>query len=226
MTVTLDRFPRELNAGWSGAGADALLASATREVLVMTTRGTAGQDPIGTPRQVDHENLRRGVRYRFLAPDSARTAPGLSSQLAGLAMAGAAVRTVSGVPGDLLVVDRSTVLLPVGRTAAGAVSGVAGFQLPSVVGTTVELFERVWATGVPMVSACPSETDETLARQQKLLVLLSSGCTDAMAADRLGISVRTVRRTVSDLMNRLGASSRFQAGVKAAGRGWLPERAN
>ena len=30
---------------------------------------------------------------------------------------------------------------------------------------------------------------------------------------------------VADIMNRLGARSRFQAGVKAADRGWLMERA-
>jgi hypothetical protein len=30
---------------------------------------------------------------------------------------------------------------------------------------------------------------------------------------------------MADLMHRLGARSRFQAGVKAAGRGWLMEHA-
>ncbi|MGM1060521.1 S8 family serine peptidase [Saccharothrix sp. Mg75] len=42
---------------------------------------------------------------------------------------------------------------------------------------------------------------------------------------RLGISVRTMRRVVSDLMDRLGARSRFQAGAKAADRGRLVDRA-
>lgn len=219
MTVALDGFPhlRDDDFGRSGS----LLAAANREVLVLSTRAAAGHDPIGSPRPVDHENLRRGVRYRVVTPDQARTAPGLSSQLAGLSMAGAAVRTVVKVPDDLLIVDRTTVVFPVSRTATGAVATMAAFQLPSVVGTAVELFERVWATGAPMVSACASETDESLVRQKKLLALLAAGCTDATAADRLGISVRTVRRTVSDLMNRLGASSRFQAGAKAAARGWL-----
>ncbi|WP_158883351.1 helix-turn-helix transcriptional regulator [Amycolatopsis anabasis] len=222
MTAILERLPQGTGeSAWSGAGPQALLASATREVLVMTTRATARHDPIGTPRPIDHENLRRGVRYRMLAPDSARIAPGVAPQLAGLAMAGAAVRTVAKVPGDVLVVDGHTVVLPVGRTASGHVSGVASFRLPSVVGMTVELFERTWSGGVPMASAAPAEADEPLARQRQLLALLSTGCTDAMVADRLGLSVRTVRRTVSDLMNRLGAASRFQAGAKAVARGWL-----
>ncbi|MBA9049246.1 DNA-binding NarL/FixJ family response regulator [Streptomyces phaeogriseichromatogenes] len=35
------------------------------------------------------------------------------------------------------------------------------------------------------------------------------------------MSLRTVRRTVSNLMARLEARSRFEAGVRAARAGWL-----
>jgi DNA-binding NarL/FixJ family response regulator len=63
--------------------------------------------------------------------------------------------------------------------------------------------------------------DELSHRERQLLTLLTAGYTDESAAVRLGISVRTVRRLVSGIMNRLGARSRFQAGVKAADRGWL-----
>lgn len=62
---------------------------------------------------------------------------------------------------------------------------------------------------------------ELSARERELLVLLMAGCTDETAAARLEVSVRTIRRTVADIMSRLGARSRFQAGAKAAGRGWL-----
>ncbi len=58
-------------------------------------------------------------------------------------------------------------------------------------------------------------------RERQLLTLLTAGYTDESAATRLGISARTVRRMVSGIMSRLGARSRFQAGVKAADRGWL-----
>jgi DNA-binding NarL/FixJ family response regulator len=54
-----------------------------------------------------------------------------------------------------------------------------------------------------------------------LLRLLADGLTDEAAAKRLGISARTVRRIMADLMDRLGAESRFEAGVEAARRGWL-----
>nr|WP_240522031.1 helix-turn-helix transcriptional regulator [Amycolatopsis vastitatis] len=58
-------------------------------------------------------------------------------------------------------------------------------------------------------------------RERQLLTLLTAGYTDESAAVRLGVSVRTVRRMVAGIMDRLGARSRFQAGVKAADRGWL-----
>lgn len=54
-----------------------------------------------------------------------------------------------------------------------------------------------------------------------LLQLLADGAKDEAAARSLGVSVRTVRRMVADLMRRLDARSRFQAGILAKRRGWL-----
>jgi DNA-binding NarL/FixJ family response regulator len=99
------------------------------------------------------------------------------------------------------------------------------FRLPSVVTTTTELFERVWLSAVPLTASDLPDSADLGARERELLSLLSAGSTDESAAARLGVSVRTVRRMVADIMNRLGARSRFQAGVKAADRGWLMERA-
>lgn len=45
--------------------------------------------------------------------------------------------------------------------------------------------------------------------------------TDETAGKRLGLSLRTVRRQMAGLMERLDATSRFEAGLKAAQRGWL-----
>jgi DNA-binding CsgD family transcriptional regulator len=208
----------------SSAGVEALLAGANREVLVMSTLAVAARDPIGGVRRVDHENLRRGVRYRVIVPDTARTAPVLATRLGTLALSGADTRTVPDVPTDALVIDGSVVVLPVDRTAGGPALSTAVFRLSSVVTTTMELFERVWLTAVPMSPGELPDAAELSAREKELLALLSSGSTDESAAARLGVSVRTVRRMVADIMNRLGARSRFQAGAKAADRGWLIER--
>jgi DNA-binding CsgD family transcriptional regulator len=228
MTVLADNpltvMPGPAARGPSSAGVEALLAGATREVLVMSTMSIADRDPIGGPRRVDHENLRRGVRYRVIVPDTARTTPGLATRLGALALSGADTRTVAEVPTDALVIDGSVVVLPVDRSSGDHALGTAVFRLSSVVTTTMELFERVWSTAVPMSPHEVPDAAELSARERELLSLLSSGSTDESAAARLGVSVRTVRRMVADIMNRLGARSRFQAGVKAADRGWLIER--
>ena len=54
-----------------------------------------------------------------------------------------------------------------------------------------------------------------------LLKLMASGLTDEAAGRRLGVSARTMRRQMADLMERLDTTSRFEAGLKAAQRGWI-----
>ena len=61
-------------------------------------------------------------------------------------------------------------------------------------------------------------------RQAATLRLLAIGHTDESIAKRLGLSDRTVRRIVTDLMRRLDARSRFEAGVRAVQIGWLAVR--
>jgi DNA-binding CsgD family transcriptional regulator len=206
-------------------GLDALLASAEREVLVMSTSAAAGR--FGMARRIDDENLRRGVRYRVLFPDSARLSGALGGlSLGGLSLAGAEVRTDVAIPTDAVVIDRVAAVLPAERT--GGRPGVAVFRLPGVVNATVGLFERIWPSAVPLASPDlpPAGEGAGLSRRERdLLALLCSGSTDESAGARLGISVRTVRRMVADIMNRVGARSRFQAGVKVADRGWLLDEA-
>lgn len=209
---------------WTHAGVDATLATASRDVLITSRLCARPGEPIGMLRRVDHENLRRGVRYRVLFPDRARTIPVLATRLGSLALAGAEVRTVPDVPMDATVIDEALAVLPNARQD-GRTDGVAMFRLPSVVSTIVELFERVWPSAVSLIASDVPVGTELSERERELLALLSAGCTDESAAARLGVSVRTVRRMMSTIMNRLGARSRFQAGVKAADRGWLVARA-
>ncbi|SDD80219.1 helix-turn-helix transcriptional regulator [Actinokineospora iranica] len=205
-------------------GVAALLADAAHEVLVMSTRATAAGGPIEVIRGVDRRTPRRGVRYRLLVPDAARAASGLARLRGAHPLAGADTRTVRHVPTDAIVVDGRVVVLP------SAPGEVAAFRLPGVVTTAVELFERVWRTAVPLSTIDPPALDlpaidlpaaELTVRQRELLTLLTFGATDESAAASLGVSVRTIRRMVADIMHRLGARSRFQAGARAADRGWL-----
>ncbi|MFE8993165.1 hypothetical protein ACFYMI_36140 [Streptomyces collinus] len=47
-----------------------------------------------------------------------------------------------------------------------------------------------------------------------MLYALGSGMTDVTASRELGMSLRTYRRRVAELLVVLGADSRFQAGVR------------
>ncbi|HEU5470227.1 MAG TPA: hypothetical protein VFV67_06210 [Actinophytocola sp.] len=51
---------------------------------------------------------------------------------------------------------------------------------------------------------------------RRILDYLGAGYKDDVAARRLGVSVRTYRRYVADIMRDMGAASRFQAGARAA----------
>ncbi|MCE7004246.1 helix-turn-helix transcriptional regulator [Kibdelosporangium philippinense] len=186
-----------------------LLEAATSEVVVMSSLSCDRHDPISSARLAQH--VRPGVRYRVLVPDWARVMPVLGA----LTLADAIVRTVPHVPSDALVVDRHTVLVPADQAR------LAVFQLPAVVTTTLELFEQIWPRAVPLFTSDLPDSAELTVRQREILTLLWEGHTDESAAARLEISVRTVRRSVAEIMSRLGARSRFQAGAKAADRGWL-----
>ena len=62
--------------------------------------------------------------------------------------------------------------------------------------------------------------DDASVDHRTLIVLLAQGLTDEAIGRRLGISSRTVRRRVAEIVHSLGAKSRFQAGVRAAQAGW------
>ncbi|WP_433192022.1 hypothetical protein ACQP1G_25050 [Nocardia sp. CA-107356] len=55
-----------------------------------------------------------------------------------------------------------------------------------------------------------------------VLQALNEGLKDEVAARRLQVSLRTYRRYVADMMVRLGATTRFQIGARAAELGLLP----
>ncbi|MCB7135515.1 helix-turn-helix transcriptional regulator [Cellulosimicrobium marinum] len=117
------------------------------------------------------------------------------------------LRAAPALPLSLVVVD-DTVVLVAGHGRTRAVTdrhSVRALRL---------LAESVWDGARPAADSL--RPDEDL-----LLRMLADGKTDAAVAARLGVSPRTVRRVAARLMARLGATSRFAAGVRAAHRGWI-----
>lgn len=191
-----------------------LASAASSEVVAMCTPRAALVEAIVQIRRPE------GVCCRLAVASAEHPDPARERWWRNVAEGGAQVR-VGVVPTSALIVDSTTVALPISDSANGATVGLATLRLPSAVIAVVELFERVWGDSVPLAGTAEAQESGLTARERDLLDLLLAGTTDESAAYRLGISVRTVRRMVSGLMNRLGARSRFEAGARAAERGWL-----
>ncbi|MGW0207542.1 helix-turn-helix transcriptional regulator [Streptomyces sp. NPDC003233] len=197
------------------------MGRAARSECVGVHPGSAQRpDDLSAGRPLDAEALRRGVAFRTLYQDSVRNDAATVEHARWLLDHGGEVRTAPVIPQRLVITDRARALVPI--DPADTRKGAVYITEPGIVCALVELFDQAWAGAVPLGAARPQDPDTGLAPiERQLLHLLASGITDEAAGRQLGVSLRTVRRHMSSLMERLGASSRFEAGLKAAQRGWL-----
>lgn len=171
-------------------------------------------------RPVDASMIERGITVQVLYQDAVRNSPGTFGYAQWMTEQGAQVRTAPLLPPRLLVFDRECALVPI--DPSDTTIGALCTREPGMVASLVALFEQAWATAVPLgADKAPDESTGLTPAERSLLKLLANGMTDEMAAKRLGVSLRTVRRQMAALMERLNASSRFEAGLKAVQRGWL-----
>lgn len=132
------------------------------------------------------------------------------------------MRTVASLPTRMILMDRMTAMISVSSddTAAGAVLLTGQGTLTAL----CALFETTWESAQPLGESVPTDPNGLTGQQSTTLRLLAEGHTDETIAKRLGVSHRTARRIASELMERLDARSRFEAGVRAVQQGWLPPR--
>ncbi|NUP38122.1 MAG: LuxR family transcriptional regulator [Streptomyces sp.] len=93
---------------------------------------------------------------------------------------------------------------------------------PGVIETLQTLFDGIWRNAVAVNERVDFGDHPRMEMVRPILEWLRLGVTDEVAARELSVSVRTYRRYVAEIMALLGASSRFQAGVRAAELGLLP----
>ena len=173
--------------------------------------------------------VQRGVRYRVVmeramleGPQSVK--PETEEEL----------RVVESLPTRLIIVDRSTVMLPLSSPAAGsperdgyAEDGPMALisRAPGLVAAMVGLFESIWQRALPVRPAADeaAEPAEQLPTplDLRILSLLLVGATDAAIAKQLGLGLRTVQRRVAHMMELAEVSTRLQLGWQAHDRGWL-----
>ncbi|MHC0429707.1 helix-turn-helix transcriptional regulator [Streptomyces sp. O3] len=223
--VTLLENEAEVISALEGAA-----ARARKEVLSMHPGAPLSAAMLTDSMERNQQVLERGVAMRSIHLDCMVRIPYGRAHLMNLQEAGAEVRVASVLPLRLIVVDGvlgyASTLPREGRFAA------LEFKGPELVHVLLRIFEHCWVHGavVPPIGesvnrgsregsgAAASELDE---RERALVRMLAEGHKDEAIARCLGVSSRTLRRLMTDVMDRLEADSRFQAGARAMARGWL-----
>ncbi|MEU3063382.1 helix-turn-helix domain-containing protein [Streptomyces subrutilus] len=193
----------------------------SEELLTFAPGGPQTPANMDASRPLNRRLLARGVQMRTVYLESIRTCAHTMEYARWLTDHGCQVRTVPALPNRMIIYDRkaAVVAADTDNTAAGAV------QLTSqgMVASLHALFESVWQSAEPVDAQRRSREGGLSQQQLAALRLLAQGHTDEAIATRLGVSARTARRIASGLMESLGATSRFQAGVNAVQRGFLPD---
>ncbi|MFJ6619235.1 LuxR C-terminal-related transcriptional regulator [Kitasatospora sp. NPDC091335] len=198
-----------------------LAADAAVEVLSFAPGGPQPPQVMEASRALDRETLERGVRMRTVYQDSVRNDPATVQYARWLYGLGGAVRTAPVLPLRMILVDNATAIVPIDPEDPR--KGAVLLRSPGVIAALRALFEQTWEQSRPFGESVQRDPHGLTAQERELLRLLAEGLTDERAGQRLGVSLRTVRRMMADLMVRMDARSRFQAGIHVAGLGWLGE---
>lgn len=191
-------------------------SSRTTDVFILGTMSDAG---LGSAERLDLEALARGVSLRIMLQHSARKKPRAAQYAATVTAAGAQVRTITSLPSRLLIYDRDCAVLPLDPKAPA--KGGALVRDAAVLSFVQRLFDHYWERALVFNEAEPESGPAPTGVDREVLLLMASGKKNETIAHQLGMSVRSVSRIVSALLQRLDADSRFQAGVRAAQNGWL-----
>lgn len=139
------------------------------------------------------------------------------AMLAARADAGEQIRVLSELPTRLLVIGTTHAILP---EPLGFIDEPRLLiRQRGIVEALGLYFEQLWERAAPVVGLERGDRRPDLRRF--LLQQMAAGAQDEQIARRLGVSLRTVRRRVADILTELGADTRFQAGAEAVRRGWL-----
>ena len=122
-----------------------------------------------------------------------------------LIAAGAQHRELPDLPCKMVILGRKVAVTPVDPGNHDA--GLWEITARGLVQRLVRTYERLWQRSSPPVRWIPADLSP---RERMVVLLLAHGCTDEAVAEKLGLSRRTITYTVTDLMERYRARSRFQ----------------
>ncbi len=182
----------------------------TNEVLTAQPGGGRRTEVLAEAAGRDEEMLSRGIAMRTIYQHTARYSPPTIAYVEHITALGGEVRTTGDRVRRMLVFDRSVAVIEVQENPDAALV----IREPNIIDFMRATFEQTWLRGLPFASSVNRAQASAISDdlRQAIVSLLSQGMDDKSIARRLGMSDRTCQRHISDLMSRIGAKSRFQAG--------------
>lgn len=177
-----------------------LVATERREHLAINTEERISAEAARAAVPLDEALIARGVRLRTLRRP-------VCSDDEGTFDLGGEHRESDDLPLKLMVFDRQSALFPADpvRFEAGAIE----VDDPDAVAHLTQLFYRIWRSAAdPREREVPRIVLTT--RERAIVECLSTGATEEVVAQTLGLSRRTVVYAMRTLMDRLGVENRFQ----------------
>ncbi|WFB10742.1 helix-turn-helix transcriptional regulator [Streptomyces sp. LX-29] len=199
------------------------LAEATRRFLAEGTgevfcywNYTSSEDPLlDVLRGAGSRLWDREGGVRTVLPHGTRGVPDIAEHVAWQQDHGVQVRYSSRLPPGAMVLTEGGAILTTGLQPDSTYVLVTDPHVRPAFGALAQLLWQRAEIPPDQRKDAPSEAE------RQMLRMLMQGLTDSAVARQLGMSDRTVRRVVAQLMERLGAQSRFEAGVRAVERGWI-----
>ncbi|GGS34655.1 MULTISPECIES: helix-turn-helix transcriptional regulator [Actinokineospora] len=193
--------------------------SAEQEVCIVDCPPYMTGRPMDNP--PEWQALARGVVYRSIYHTPAIADHGRIAEIRRYMAAGEQARALPDIHMKMTIVDSRIALIPLSFDAAETGVRIIVHQSP-LLSALVACFDMLWERATPLGPDAgrtpmtePSETD------RQILTMLAAGMKDKAIARALDIAERTVTRRLTELMNTLDATTRFQAALQASRRGWL-----
>lgn len=171
---------------------------------------------VAQPTAPERELAVRATSVRKVYQPGVLLDPTLAEHLRFMVEHGARIRITEREINETILLDRRIAIVAGDRV--GGLRSYTVISSPELIQGIQSLYEAVWA-GATDLESYQARFTELGARE--ILEQLASGCKDETAARALGVGLRTYRRRVAELMEILGASSRFQAGARAREAGLL-----
>jgi sugar-specific transcriptional regulator TrmB/DNA-binding CsgD family transcriptional regulator len=177
---------------------------------------------IGGPNQEEIDHLKRGVSYRVVySPESVEVPGYLTENILPCVEAGEQARVLPEVPAKLTIIDGSIAYVSMSVRDTDVNRTLLIIRPSSLLSALIGMFELCWRNALPLHASVGTDDDRLEPIERRLLALLATGAADDTIARTLGISRRTFFRYLERLMNRTGASTRFQLALHAARENWL-----